>query len=166
VFKLIYILPLEKTDAINIVRWNESRSADFLQQWAGLGYEFPVTECQIIDRLDKSKSSDYILYKIMLDNEMIGTVELFKIDKNSKSAVAGRFLLNPIMTGKGYGTEALKKLLETAYNMDLKTIQLVVFDFNKSAYRCYEKVGFKKISQDVRPNGWIAIRMEIILPVK
>jgi RimJ/RimL family protein N-acetyltransferase len=43
----------------------------------------------------------------------------------------------------------------------LTTLDLTVFDFNKTAIRCYQKVGFNKISEVVRPNGWIAIQMEI-----
>jgi len=43
----------------------------------------------------------------------------------------------------------------------LTTINLIKFDFNKTAIRCYQKVGFKTISEVVRPNDWIGIQMEI-----
>jgi RimJ/RimL family protein N-acetyltransferase len=42
---------------------------------------------------------------------------------------------------------------------------LTVFDFNKSAFKCYEKAGFQVSGQEIRPNGWVAIKMEIVKPI-
>lgn len=159
---MLSILPLEHPDALPIVQWNEGKNADFLQQWSGQGYEFPITEQQIIDRLKKSESSGFKIFKIELDETMIGTVELIETDETAKSAYIGRFLINPDLAGKGYGTKAMQKFLEMLFQeMHLESAQLTVFDFNKSAMRCYEKVGFKTIRQTLRPNGWVALRMEI-----
>jgi len=160
---MLKILPLEKTDATCIVRWNNEKSANFLQQWAGRGYEYPITEKQIINRLDVEASSNYKVYKIVLHDDMIGTIELMNIDNEAKTAVVGRFLLNPEFTGRGYGTEALTRFVAFVFNdFGLQKISLNVFDFNKSALRCYEKVGFKAVHKEIRPNGWVAIRMEIV----
>jgi len=162
---MLEILPLEKTDAACIVKWNENKTADFLLQWAGIGYEYPLSEKQIIDRIESETSSGCRLYKIIIDNDMIGTIELMKIDTEAKTAKIGRFLLNSELTGKGYGSEALKKFVSIAFNhFHLKKVWLSVFDFNKPAIRCYEKVGFKSVNQKVRANGWTVINMEIVNP--
>lgn len=159
---MIEILPLEKTDTACIVKWNEKETADFLQQWAGHGYEYPISEKQIANRIVNDSSLNYKLYKIVLDDNMIGTIELMNIDNAAKTAKVGRFLLNPELAGKGYGTKALKKLVAIAFNnFGVKKVGLTVFDFNKTAFRCYEKVGFKIANEETRPNGWIAINMEI-----
>lgn len=98
----------------------------------------------------------------MRDGVMIGTIELLNIDPELKKATVGRFLLNPDFTGKGYGTEALKRFVDKVFRKtELTVLRLCVFDFNKSAYRCYEKVGFQKVGQEIRPNGWVAMFMEI-----
>jgi len=162
---MLKILPIEKTDAACIVKWNENKTADFLLQWAGIGYKYPLSEKQIIDRIESEPSSGCRIYKIILDNDMIGTIELMRIDTEAKTAKIGRYLLNPELTGKGYGSEALEKFVFIAFSdFQLKKVWLSVFDFNKSAIRCYEKVGFKSVNQEFRANGWTAIDMEIINP--
>ncbi len=162
---MLKILPLEKTDAVCIVKWNENKTADFLLQWAGIGYKYPLSEKQIIDRIESETSSGCRMYKIILDNDMIGTIELMWIDTEAKTGKIGRYLLNPELAGKGYGSEALEKFLSIAFNdFHIKRVWLSVFDFNKPAIRCYEKVGFKSVNQEVRANGWTVINMEIVNP--
>ena len=163
---MISILPLKKEDAAFIVEWNKGKTDDFLVQWAGPGcYEFPITESQITGRIDKEPSSDYRLYKILNDGSIIGTIELLRINKQEKRAAIGRFLLNPSLAGKGYGTAALKEFTGKAFNeFGFHTLELNVFDFNKSAIRCYEKAGFKIAAEKVYPNGWKAINMVISNP--
>jgi len=120
---------------------------------------------QITDRIETGSLSNYKLYKIVHEDNMIGTIELMNIDFEAKTAKVGRFLLKPEFTGKGYGTEALSELIMFVFNnFRLKKVGLTVFDFNKSALRCYEKVGFKIVNKETRPNGWIAINMEIANP--
>ena len=47
--------------------------------------------------------------------------------------------------GKGYGTQALKLLIEFAFNkINLHMLYLEVFSYNKGAIKTYEKLGFKK----------------------
>lgn len=162
---MLKILPLEKTDAVCIVKWNENKTADFLLQWAGIGYKYPLSEKQIIDRIESETSSGCRMYKIILDNDMIGTIELMRIDTEAKTGKIGRYLLNPELAGKGYGSEALEKFLSIAFNdFHIKRVWLSVFNFNKPAIRCYEKVGFKSVNQEVRANGWTVINMEIVNP--
>lgn len=162
---MLKILPLEKKDAACIVKWNENKTADFLLQWAGIDYKYPLSEKQIIDRIESEPSSGHRMYKITLNNDMIGTIELMKIDTEAKTAKIGRYLLNSELAGKGYGSEALEKFVSIAFkDFHLKKVWLSVFDFNKPAIRCYEKVGFKSVNQEVRANGWTAINMEIINP--
>ncbi len=161
------ILPLENIDAELIVRWNNKKTADFLNQWAGRGYEYPITVKQITDRIQAQHLSDFKLYKIIVDDKMIGTIELMSIDHTAKTAAIGHFLLQPEYTGKGYGTKALINFIaEVFICFHFNKIRLSVFDFNKSAFQCYTKAGFKVVSKVTRPNGWVAILMEISNPIK
>ena len=159
---MICIVPLEKKHVNSIVAWNQGKDADFLTQWAGRGYRYPITEEQITARLTASPGADYKIYSVMMDESLIGTIELMEIDLTAKRAKIGRFLLNPAKTGNGYGTKALRLFTEGVFNeMPINRLELTVFDFNKAAIRCYEKAGFKKTTEVVRPNSWIAIMMEI-----
>jgi len=144
---------LEMADIKSIIEWNEGKSADFLLQWAGPQYKHPLTECQISQRLAKGankKDSDTYIYKIVLNetDKMIGTIELSKIDRVNGTAKVCRFLIGEEeQRGKGIGKVALNKVLEIGFTkLNLNTISLGVFDFNESAIKCYELVGFKKRS--------------------
>ena len=159
---IIRIMPLETKDTGYIVAWNNGKDVDFLMQWAGRGYRYPLTAEQITERLVSSGGKDYRIFGIWMNESIIGTIELSKIDIIAKRAVIGHFLIDPAQTGKGHGTEALQLLVNKVFaEMPLNTLELTVFEFNKPAIRCYEKAGFIRNNEVERPNGWIAINMEI-----
>ncbi|MCL2351193.1 MAG: GNAT family N-acetyltransferase [Firmicutes bacterium] len=158
----ISILPLEEADAPAIIVWNENQTKDFLEQWSGRGYVYPLTEAQIQARIVAQQSSDYRMYRIDRDGEMIGTISLLNIKPGEKKASIGHFLLNPGLTGKGLGTAALKEFVAMVFRETVfEKLTLTVFDFNKGAYRCYEKAGFIETDRSARPNGWVAVSMEL-----
>jgi RimJ/RimL family protein N-acetyltransferase len=160
---MIRIVPLEKNNVKYIVAWNQGKDTDFLTQWAGRGYQYPITEEQIIARLTPSAGADYRTYGIKLDENLIGTIELMEINLIAKRAKIGRFLLDPAKTGNSFGTKVLRLFAEGVFKeMPINRLELTVFDFNKAAIRCYEKAGFKKTGEVLRPNGWLAITMEIV----
>lgn len=155
------ILPLMANDAETIVKWNENKDADFLEQWAGRGYSFPITIAQIHKRIELQTQSDYSLFKIVTDDCVIGTIELMNINREENTADVGRFLLNPQWTGKGFGTKAMHAFLKRVFRDGIEKVSLFVFDNNLSAFYCYQNVGFKVVDRIQRPNGRTVIRMEI-----
>ena len=63
----------------------------------------------------------------------------------SRKATLGIFIGDEENRSKGYGTEAMKLLVDYGFNiLGLHNIDLNVFAFNKQAIRAYEKVGFKE----------------------
>jgi RimJ/RimL family protein N-acetyltransferase len=158
---MIRVIPLETIDAKFIVFWSHGKDAKFLTQWSGRGYQYHLTVEQITVRLAADRA-DYKIYAIRENENLIGTIELMRIDLKAKRASIGRFLLDPAIAGKGYGAQALQLFVAQVFSeTPINTLDLTVFDFNKSAIRCYEKSGFVKTTQTIRPNGWIAIQMEI-----
>lgn len=50
--------------------------------------------------------------------------------------------------GRGIGRIALREIVKIGFKVfGLKAINLNVFDFNESAIRCYESIGFVKMNQ-------------------
>jgi len=50
--------------------------------------------------------------------------------------------------GKGYGQDAVRLLLDYAFNLlNLNSIMLGTFSFNERAIACYKKVGFREIGR-------------------
>lgn len=80
----------------NIVNWCKDKDADFLTQWSGRGYQYQLTEEQIINRLWKGAE----IYEANLDGRMVGTIEIIKREEETGTALIGRFVLNPKLVGQ------------------------------------------------------------------
>lgn len=79
------------------------------------------------------------------DNKMIGTVSLEHIDWINRTATLGIFIGDKEFRSKGYGTEAIRLILEYGFKyMNLYNIKLDLMEFNERALKCYEKCGFKE----------------------
>lgn len=139
-----------------VVEWCRDKDEDFLRQWAGMGYTYPLTEEQILRRLADGAE----IFEAILDGQTVGTVELIQRNEQDGSVLAGRFVVDPAVTGKGIGTAVMKEFLRFCAGLPgVSAVTLFVFDFNTSARRCYEKCGFVETGRVERPNGWIAVSM-------
>ncbi|HEY8890320.1 MAG TPA: GNAT family protein [Clostridium sp.] len=138
---------LQKEDLKKIVEWNVKKSADYLLQWSGPAYSYPLTIEQVEDYFI-SNNSNIFVYKILsIDtDEFIGTIELCETDKSNKIGRVCRFLIGEEnYRGKGIGTEVLKEILRIGFkDFKFEKITLGVFDFNYGAIKCYENAGFMK----------------------
>lgn len=78
--------------------------------------------------------------------KFIGNIELMNV--NEDNAEIG-IVLTENFQGKHYGTEALKTIINYAFNfLNLTELNLVVFSHNARAIHCYKKLGFKEYKID------------------
>ncbi|QDX92496.1 N-acetyltransferase [Brevibacillus laterosporus] len=93
--------------------------------------------------LGSSTSKSYMI----IDKESetpIGIVSLIQIDYKNRNAECIIDIGEKAYWGKGYGTEALRLLLDYAFlELNLHRVSLRVFSFNKKAIALYERMGFK-----------------------
>lgn len=81
----------------------------------------------------------------------IGITSLIQIDFKNRNAECIIDIGEKDYWRKGYGTEALKLLLDYSFlEVNLHRVSLRVFSFNEKAIKMYEKIGFKHegISRD------------------
>lgn len=168
---MIELEPLQDSDFDAVEQWNRGKSRDFLVQWSGPLYEYPLTAAYLREHHagHSTPGADTFIYRIMLDGAMIGMVQLLRIDRATRSAVVGRFLIGEESArNRGYGEQALREAVRIGFEeFGLNTLFLTVFDFNKNAIRCYEKVGFEAV--DFEPEfyaadsgpPWGKVRMKI-----
>jgi RimJ/RimL family protein N-acetyltransferase len=148
---MIRLDPIGRQDLIKILEWNSNKTSDDLLQWAGPKYSYPLTLEQLENYFDNEVDkydSNVFIYKITLSdtNEVIGTVELRKMDGDNGTGRVGRFLIGEEKyRGKGIGTEVLRELRKIGFDdKGFQKITLAVFDFNQGAIKCYENAGFVK----------------------
>lgn len=144
---MLRLLPLTPRDLPAILRWNLGADADWLYQWAGKGYSWPLTAAQLMGKL----ASESRVFRIDQDGEMVGTIELAGFGADSASVC--RFLIARPHRSQGLGQAALNLLCEHAFDeLGLHRLDLRVFDFNAAAIACYRKAGFHEVNR--LPKAW------------
>ncbi|KKI92702.1 aminoglycoside adenylyltransferase [Bacillus sp. SA1-12] len=168
---MIELKYFERSDFKQLINWIDS--PQFLLQWGGPAFEYPLTADQLEKYIENANNdySDTLVYKVM-DSEtgdVIGHISLGKIDRKNKSARVGKVLVgDKNVRGKGIGQLMIKEILKIAFEKHkLHRVGLGVFDFNVSAIACYEKAGFIKegLLRDTGKNGeeyWNQWEMSIL----
>ena len=86
-------------------------------------------------------------------DNLIGTVGLHEVDHFKRKATLGIFIGDKEYRNKGYGTEAIKLILDYGFNyLNLNNIKLDVLEFNIRAITCYKKCGFKEYGRRRQSN--------------
>lgn len=161
----------EKADFQQLINWIDSR--EFLLQWSGNTFKYPLTKEQLEKYIKDAnyESSNKLVFKIRNKNtnKTIGHIAILNIDKNNRVARIGAVLIgDEEFRGKGFGQKAIKEVLKVVFkDLKLHKASLGVFDFNKSALKCYENIGFKKdgLIRDSLKNGneyWNLWEMSIL----
>lgn len=99
------------------------------------------------------KKDDDIMFKVVLadeDNEFVGAVALYDINREKKCAEFGRIIVdNKKVTG--IGVNIVQAICRFGYDMlGLEKIVCDVLKDNKRAIHIYEKVGFETVREDGR----------------
>ncbi|WP_150467982.1 GNAT family N-acetyltransferase [Francisella sp. SYW-9] len=142
----------------------EGQDIRFLYQFGGINYKFPLDSNQIIQTME---SRSNLLFNVLDNNgKSIGHCQIIRLDQKNRKASIGRLLIYKEYRSKGYGKLMIQGLLGFAKSIGLQYITLRVFDFNISAIKCYENMGFKKIFEeylDIKDleEKWKIISMEI-----
>ena len=77
-------------------------------------------------------------------DKLIGTISLENFNYINRSAVLGIFIGDEDYRSNGYGTEAIKLILEYGFKyLNLHSIRLNLISINERAHKCYLKCGFK-----------------------
>ena len=145
----LYLSPVCEGDAQTYVKWmNDEAVAKTFGQY---------------DRIVSSRSDLTWLYEpgedtqryavVLLEgDEMIGCISLQNIDHLHRHAFLGIFL-GPEYQGKGYGTQAIRLLLDYGFNtLNLHNIMLSVHADNRAGIACFKKAGFKEAG---RRREWV-----------
>lgn len=141
--EVIKLKTFKKSDFKQLINWINSE--EFLMQWSGNAFTFPLDEQQLEKYIE---SANTLVFKVVDEetSDVIGHISLGQIDNINKSARIGKVLVgNTKMRGRSIGKNMMKAVLHIAFDeLKLHRVTLGVYDFNISAISCYEKIGFVK----------------------
>ena len=160
-----------ESDFDRLIAW--SPTAEFLLQWAGPLFTFPLDRGQLENYLVATRQDPptALAYRgvDMAARMVVGHVEIGNIDRRNSSARLSRVLVGPIsLRGRGLGQQLVRAALGVAFDkLHLHRVDLSVFDFNQAAIACYERVGFQRegVQREAARHGdgyWNACIMSIL----
>ena len=161
----IYLSPRNSEDYEIFTEWlNDFETTDYLGRSAQL-----YTLAGEKKYLEDNNSPEAIFSIITLDEDkIIGSVSLEKINHLKRKATLGIFIGDKNYRNNGYGTEAIKLILEYGFKyLNLNNIKLDLIEFNERALKCYKKCGFKEYgrrrkSEFVNGKYYDTIEMDIL----
>lgn len=138
----IYLSPRRVEDAEKFAEWlNDFETTDYIGRSCAI-----VTVEAEKEYLEEHirEEANFVIVNLSND-EIIGTIGLLNINHLSRTATLGIFIGEKLSRNKGYGTEAIRLLLEYGFNyLNLNNIKLDLMEFNERALACYKKCGFKE----------------------
>lgn len=140
----IYLSPRNIEDAEIFTKWmNDFEVTDY----TGRSASIMTLDAEKKYLENKNLDTDTIAFAIVCSNtdKMVGTLSLENVNYTNRTAVLGIFIGDENYRSNGYGTEAIKLLLDYAFNyVNLNSIKLDVLECNERAIKCYKKCGFKE----------------------
>lgn len=140
--KDIKLRALNNKDKEKILYWANDPDIKVL-----IGGIFPVSEIEhqrwfeskVLEPINKIFGIEY-----NENSEIIGIIGLKDTDLVNRSSELYIYIGNKEYWGKGYGTQAVSRLVEFCFEeLNLNRISLCVFDYNERAIASYKKAGFK-----------------------
>ena len=138
-----------KGDIARLVDWVNSGGPDFFVRWAGTAFEYPLTEAQFDAHLAEAEGPEATRRVFAAvdsaTGEVVGHVELSRIDRKNESASISRLLVgDPQARGKGVGRQIVSGVLDVAFGeMSLHRVDLYVLELHIAALSMYKGLGFK-----------------------
>ena len=137
----IRLRALEHDDLPHFVRWiNDPEVRRFMI----MRYPLSMTEEEGWWEGFLQRKNDYIFAIEAEDKTYIGNVGLHGIERENRRAVLGIIIGEKAYWGQGYGTDAIRTMLQWAFGyLNLNRVTLNVYSYNERAIRCYQKCGFQ-----------------------
>ena len=139
----VFLRATERGDLERYTAWfNDARVTRYLM----MDTPFSLAQEEAwFERMTAAQGRDTFHFAICLRDggESIGTIGLHGVDLKHGSATMGIAIGEPDLWSRGYGTDALRALLDFGFGtLRLERIALDVYAFNERARRSYEKCGF------------------------
>lgn len=139
---MIAIERATEVDLAHLLEWVAGERE--LCQWSAHFFPYPLTLAALVNNL---KTPDTVAFKAVdtSTQQMVGYAEIARIHKKNGTATLSRVIVPKNLRGRGIAPQMLRKICAYAFTeLELRRIDLFVFDFNRTAIRVYESLGFKQ----------------------
>lgn len=147
----VYLRPSEPEDA----DWSYQSMNNDMEGRRLTGTPTAFSRAQIAGYIERQASDPSRASFVVVrqeDDALVGEVVLNEIDGRNRSSNF-RIFMDAQYTGRGYGTEATRLMLDYGFGMlNLHRIELDVYTINPRALHVYEKVGF--VREGVKRQNW------------
>ena len=97
----------------------------------------------------KGQDASRRLFAIMLEDQVIGELQLKQIDYDKKECILSVHMQNDAVKGKGYGTQAERLAVKIAFDeLEMTAVNADTVIKNTRSQYVLEKVGFRFVRED------------------
>lgn len=145
--EICYLSPCLADDALKWAEWLTDLDITIpLGDEAYMPYSLQLAQEHVNDML-RNKMHVFSIVDLETDT-LLGRCLLFGVNQIDRNAMLGIFIGEKERWGQGYGQDAVKLLLDYGFNLlNLNSIMLGTFAFNKRAINAYKRVGFQEIGR-------------------
>lgn len=141
----IRLTALNPTDTAQIAHWYHD--SEFHRLFDGTPFRpRPVQHWERwLDERNQDKNVFIFAIRPIESDKLLGWLELDDIQWTHRTAWIGLGIGDPAQRGKGYGSEAMRLILNFAFDeLNLYRVQLTAFSYNTRALALYERLGFTR----------------------
>ena len=126
---------------------------------SGTTGKYQYDEDRVNEYFDKHQFQGKLHFAIMLENTVIGDVYLKHFDSVNHTCEIGIHMVNDLYKNRGYGTQALKRMVEYAFcNLDIEAIYAETLITNHRSNKALIKAGYKLIAQNDEMCKYICLK--------
>lgn len=148
----VYLRPLQKADAVEMMQWARRETEPFWSSGRGVFTQTSLEKW--IEKLGESEPQEWVRFAVCLreNDECIGAVGIDQINYTHRHAESESEFHNVEYRSKGYGTEAKHLLFDYSFNtLGMHTLQSWVMYGNTRSAAALRKQGYR----DVGVEPWL-----------
>lgn len=142
---LSILIPFQQSHFQTLISW--IKDEETMLKFAGIGFQYPLTEKQLTDYIDKTPNR-LIFLGIDEDSNPIAYGEIIPQDEDS--ARLGHLIIGESQNrGQGLGKQLIQLLIDEAKKeLQITRMDLFLLEGNDLAQNCYINCGFQFIPND------------------
>jgi RimJ/RimL family protein N-acetyltransferase len=141
--RLVRLRALKPQDAERLAAWRNT--PEIADRMSGGSMPWALEAKQGWIAQNGGRQDDSCTFAVeTLDGALLGSCNYRLLDWKNRTCMAGWFIGDPGMRGRGYGSDMIETLLKVCFQvLGLRKVSIEAYEFNEAA-RLYERLGFQR----------------------